>query len=364
MQFPSIRARAMYRLVAVAALVAPLGAWAGAGTLTVTVEPLAPNVTYSTPATAAPLRPALDTFVGYRVSIANTGGNTINNISFTGAASVTDPQEVATVSSIDGTSACTFTAGGSSISCSIGQLKAGQPFAPFVVFFKAPAKDANAPITADGVAGSCATTDCVRFSGATLYAETTGGTNSPPDNSVQEFGPVDVTLGTNNPTQVKSAVQKSGGKLFTGSGGITLAGDKFATTVTVPAGASYTTAEILEEPDAVGCSGNFSECFRTKLTIPGTFSPYLTIVIRQDASTILKGTQIGSVLIRYFDDAGVDKGFVGDCASGPVPRNDGVPCVAQRTYYKSSKTPGWTPDLDGDFEWILLNIHNGSYKIF
>lgn len=364
MQFPSIRVRAVQRVMAVAVLAAPLCAWAGAGSLSVTVEPLAPNVTYSTPASTAPVRPALDTFVGYRVTIANTGGNTINNISFTGTASVTDPQEVATVSSVEGIGTCTFAPGSSSISCAIGQIKAGQAAAPFVVFFKAPALDANAPITPEGVSGSCATTDCVRLSGATLYAETTGGATSTPDNSIQEFGPVDVTLGTNNPTLVKSAVQKSGGKLFTGSGGVSLLGDPFATTVTVPSGATFTTAEILETPDADGCTGNFSACFRSKLTIPGTFSPYLTIVIRQDASTILKGTQIGSVLIRYFDDAGTDKGFVGDCASGPVPRNDGLPCVAQRTYYKNSKTPGWTPDLDGDFEWILLNIRNGSYKIF
>jgi hypothetical protein len=202
----------------------------------------------------------------------------------------------------------------------------------------------------------------VTFSGITYYAETTGGSTSPVDNSVAEWTTGTVTLGTFNPTLVKSAVQKSGGSLFTGSGGITSGADPFATSVIVPASTRFTTAEILETPDAINCTNNFSACFRSDITIPGTFSPYLTIVLRQYASTILKGTKIESVLIQYTGSSGTV--FVGDCASPTTPRTDGVPCVAKRTYYRNKSVPGWTADLDGDFEWTLINLGNGSYKVF
>lgn len=329
---------------------------AAAGDITISVEALSTNVTYSRAATTSPARPALNTFVGYRISVANVGGNTINNISVVGAAAVTDPQEQALVSSVDGPHACTL--GASTINCTIGQLKAGQAAAPFVVFFKAPLKDANAPLTPDGVAGACDTTDCVRFSGQLLYAEATGGANSVPQNSISAFGPVDVTLGTDNPTLVRSAVQKTGGTLFTGDAALTTGTNPFATRLAVPSSTTYTTAEINLSPVPV-CSV-LTQCFTSSITAPGTFSPYLTITLRLDASAVARGTKIESVTVQY---EGLD---VGLCASPTTPRNDGLPCIASRTAYpKNSRNGAAFPiELEGDFEWILLNIRNGSYKIF
>jgi hypothetical protein len=266
MKFSSLRQRARATLLSCACAAVPMAASAGAGVLTTTVTPLSPAVTYSALASASPARPALDTYIGYTVSIANAGGNTINNISFTGSTRVTDGDEKAVFSSIEG-AACTAPTT-TTIRCVVGQLKAGQSFPSFAVFFKAPVKDTASPLP-DGLAGSCASTDCVIFSGITAYAETTGGPKSPVDNSMAEWAAGEVTLGTFNPTQVKSAVQKGGGTVF-----------------------------------------------------------------------------------------------VGSCASPTTPRSDGVPCIAKRTYYKSSRTPGWTPELDGDFEWTLINLGNGSYKVF
>lgn len=360
MKFDSMCSFASAALLGCVTLALPMSALAGAGTLTTVVTPLSPAVTYSSLATTSPARPALNTYIGYAISIANVGGNTINNISFTGASSVTDADETAVFSSAEGAT-CTATAGSGTINCAIGQLRAGQSFPTFAVFFKAPVKDTASPLP-DGNAANCAATDCVSFSGITYYAETTGGANSVPVNSTLPWTADAVTLGTFNPTLVKSAVQKSGGSLFTGSGGVSSSTDPFATSVVVPASATFTTAEILESPDAINCTNNFSACFRSDITIPGTFSPYLTIVLRQDASTILKGTKIESVLIQYTGSSGTT--IVGDCASPTSPRTDGLPCIAKRTYYKSSRTPGWTPDLDGDFEWTLINLKNGSYKVF
>lgn len=359
MKFASLSAHMRAAVFACACAAVPMAAWAGAGVLTTVVTPLSPAVTYSALASVSPVRPKLDTFVGYTVTVANAGGNTINNISFTGSTLVTDGDEKAVFSSIEGAT-CTVTTA-TSISCAIGQLKAGQAFPTFAVFFKAPVKDTVSPLP-DGVAGNCASTDCVSFSGITYYAETTGGASSPVDNSVSEWTTGQVTLGTFNPTLVKSAVPKGGGSLFTGSGGVSSSADPFATTVVVPAGTTFTTAEVSETPDSINCTNNFSTCFRSDITIPGTFSPYLTIVLRQDVSTILKGTKIESVLIEYTGPAGAV--LVGDCASPTTPRSDGLPCIAKRTYYKSSRTPGWTAELDGDFEWTLINLKNGSYKVF
>jgi hypothetical protein len=320
-----------------------------AGTLTTVVTPLSAAVTYSSPAT--PGTPPLDTYVGYTVSVANVGGNTINDVRFTGTARATDTDEQVAFSSADGG---TCSASGAAIECTIGQLKAGEAVPVFAVFFKAPVRDGVSPLP-DG-------SDQLSFAGTTFYAEGTGGPNSVPQNSTTAWTAAAVTLGTSNPSLIKSAVQRSGGKLFTGDGGVSSGGDPFATIVTVPPGASFTTAEINEVPDGTGCGNNFNACFRSDITIPGSFSPYLTIVLRQDASTILKGTKIESVLIQYIGSGGTQ--FVGLCANATTPRSDGVPCIAGRVHYKNSRTPGWMPELDGDFEWTLINLGNGSYKVF
>ncbi|MFT3954973.1 MAG: hypothetical protein QM722_11465 [Piscinibacter sp.] len=332
-------------------------AWAGAGVLTTTVTPLSPAVTYSSLASTSPARPALDTYVGYRVSIGNAGGNTINNVRFAGATTVTDAQERALFASIEGGAGCQIGADQISISCDFGQLRSGEAVPSFVVFFKAPVKDTVSP-TPDGVAGACASTDCVTFSGVTYYAEGTGGLeNSTPQNSTVAWA-APVTLGTFNPTLVKSAVQKSGGKLFTGSGGLSIGTDRFATTVVVPSGAVSTTAEIAESTEAV-CSV-LAECFSTVITIPGTFSPYLTIIVRVDAAAIPKGTKIESVTVQY------EGGDVGLCASPTTPRSDGLPCIAARRAYPTNSKQGasFPVELENDFEWTLINTRNGSYKIF
>lgn len=353
------QAAATLAVVASCGLFAGGPAWAGAGELVTVVTPLSPAVTYSVPGTTA--RPALATYIGYRVTVANVGGNTINDVRFVGATSVTEAREAAVFSSVEG-AACSVGADGVSIDCALGQLKAGKRAPEFALFFAAPAKSPQSTLP-DGNALDCVATDCVRFTGTTFYAEGTGGVDtSVPQNSTVTWAASPVTLGTFTPSLVRTALQKSGGTVFTGSGVGATPGDPFTTSVVVPAGATYTTAVVLETPDSVNCTNNFTACFRSDVTIPGTFSPYLSIVLRQDASTIRKGTKIESVLIQYTGAGGTV--FVGDCASPTTPRSDGLPCVAKRTHYRNNKTPGWTAELDGDFEWTLINRNNGSYKVF
>jgi len=331
-------------------------AFGGAGVITTTVTPLSTNVTYSI------ATPKLDTYIGYTVQIENAGGNTVNNIVFSAAAVVTDAQESATFSSAEGATCMVDPADSTSIRCTIGQLSASTSYPTFALFYKAPAKDKISPMP-DGALGDCGNTDCVSFSGITYYAEGTGGLeNSVPLNSTKSWSATAVALGTANPSLVKSSVPKGGGNFFTGSGGVTTGTDPFATTVSVPAAATYTTAQIEETPLTLtiepNCS-NFVTCYKSQIDIPTTadFSPYLTIVLRMDAANIKKGTKIGGVAIYY------EGALVGECPNPTTPLADGVPCIADRTYYKNPSVPGWTSDLDGDFEWRILNLRNGGYKV-
>jgi uncharacterized repeat protein (TIGR01451 family) len=356
-------------------------AFAGAGILTTTVTALQDTVTYSKPASSK--SPALTTYIGYTVSVKNEGGNTINNIRFTGTTSVTDGAEKALFGSAEGAYCVTPIADDkTAIECSIGQLTAGQVI-NFAVFFLAP--ENKAPLDVQNI---------VTFAGATLYAEGTGGINSVPDNSIKEWicapsptqvtptqGPTvcQVALGTPDPVRIRSSVTKNGGDLFTGDGAVTTAADRFSTRVNIPAGAAYTTAEIVESA-LIGDCTFLIVCDQVRLTIPPpagatVFTPYLTIVLREDATNIKKGTKIASVLLEYLPDEYADGTpyaggpvLIDECASGPVPPSPTAqepfykPCIAKRTVYKRN-TSGWTPDLDGDFEWTLVSYRNGSIAI-
>jgi hypothetical protein len=348
----------VFALVAAAALGAASSAIAGSGTLNTTVTVLTPNVTYSSPATGKTA--ALTTYVGYVVSVSNdpSNTNTINNIVFTGTTTVTDSNEAAEFVTSDGATCSTTTnppgspANARTISCPLGQLAAGQAYPPFAVFFKAPVADPAGPPTPDNV----------QFSGISYFAEGANGPNSKPVNSTTTWSASSVLLGTSNPVLVKSAVPKFGGTLFTGAGGVPSLTNQFATTVGIPAAPTYTTAVVSISASGDPNCSDFLTCYQSQLTIPGTFSPYLSIVLRQDASSIKTGTKIESVTIVYTADDNTQT-VVGLCASPTTPRTDGIPCIAQRVYYKNKSVPGWTTDLNGDFEWTLINIHNGGYKV-
>jgi hypothetical protein len=326
-------------------------AHAGAGDLQTVVEPLQDNITYSSDGP-----PPLNVYLAYKVTIANVGGNTINNIVFTGATTVTDAAEKAEFASVEGASCATTNGDGTAIQCTIGQLKSGVGYPSFVVFFKSPKKVDNMVADAEGE-------DKVSFAGITYYAEGTGGVpQSPPDNSTRTWTASQIALGTFNPEVVRSAVQKTGGILFTGNGKSANAGDKFTTYVTVPAATTYTTAQIQESPLTGDPNCNsFALCWQTSLTIPGTFAPYLSVELTMDSSNIKSGTKIDNVVVQYIDGSNV-LWDVGLCASPTTPRSDGVPCIADRVYFKNRSVPGWTTDLDGDFRWWLISTHNGTIR--
>ncbi|HEX5638409.1 MAG TPA: hypothetical protein VFX81_01285 [Burkholderiaceae bacterium] len=333
-------------------------AFAAAGDTSAAVNAISQNVTYSSAATAK--AKALNSYIGYTATVSNSGGNTINNIVFEGTLTVADPGEQPELSSWEGIASCVTVPVPNApinqvtIQCPVGQVRAGATTPVFAVFFKAPIKDPVSPLPQGD--------DTVTFAGRIITAE---GTNfpDPTNDSVDLWGPAPVvTLGTANNFTVKSAVPKSGGSFFTGLGGISLSGDPFTTTVTVPPLTTFTSA-VIDETPLTCTSGKFVTCSESSLTIPGTFSPYLTVILRQDATNIVRGTKIETVLIKYTDDITNQVTYpVPDCIGG-APTGTGVPCILKRTYYKNKGVLGWTADLDGDFQWELINTKNGRFGL-
>ncbi len=332
-----------------------------AGAITPQVTPLTSPVTYS-----ANSSPPLETFVAYTLNFTNTDGNTINDARFTFVATATDTAETVALfnPAVYLPAGCAQT-GVNSFACTKKQLGSGESFftQPIVVFFKAPVKAVNGVADAPG-------SDFVQVGGDIVYAEGTSGKNPRPNSSVTWTGP-QVSLGTTDPINVRSALPQSGGSFFTGNGATTVAADPFAVKVTVPAAPTFSTAELLESDvtSNINCTslGNFFRCFGVEVTIPDIIftaasGSFITFVLRVDASNIKTGTKISDVLIQYNDGTNIHN--VGACANPTTPRSDGIPCIAKTVFYKNKSVSGWTPELNLDFEFWLLNIGNGGFNMF
>ena len=356
-----------------AALFIAQGAWAATDPQ---ISAGAPSVPPSVTVSNSTNQQTPSTYVGYVFTLNNGGGSDLNSIRLTGTirssanlTAITVPQNIVLgllpsdctlVTSSTETKALTLT-------CDFGtKVIPPNTALTFPVIVKVPQY-------VTGYVPAATADDFVKFEYTALFREGKSTTGSPTSDGV-------LTSMTKTPvaalseSSVKSLVISTGGDFFTGKNGATNStSDVFATSVRVPilATGTFTTATILEEPFAVGCT-NFKTCYASQLTIRGTFDPYLMIVLRQDAGNIKPGTKIESVLIEYVPDATsplpttyVSPFYPGLCASPTTPREDGLPCFAKPpVYYKNSKVPGWTPALDGDFEWTLINKKNGGYKVY
>jgi hypothetical protein len=375
------------------------GAMAAAGQVVPTVTPLATTVTYSTDGTGGKVVQTY--YVGYTVSFTNPGKNTINDVSFRGTISVDSPTEIAAFSSAEGWTCSvqppTTTGNAVTVSCPLGTFTKGQAKGPFAIFFKSPV--AAVPTPGAG-------TDKVHFSGLIVQQEGFNGPNSW-NNSLYSWSAADVTLGTTTPNNVTTAVPKAGGTVVTNDGLNPSTIAPITTKVTIPPISSYTTANLLQAPVTPCGSNIFSQCQSSTLTIPGTFD-YLTIVLRQDASTFAPTytiPSIGNVFVQYTDDAGNVTFPVQPCSNPTTPLPGGIPCIAStnstvtssntspvctdkwvkvcrdddRYRYSSSssyhddddchyeKVTVCTPvylNLSGYFEWVIINTKNGKFDLF
>jgi hypothetical protein len=314
-------------LVVMAAIGMAAPAFAGKDTLLdVTVEPLATQVNVSTP-----------TNVGYTIDIANNkASGTATNVRFTGK--LPQGATAVLVVSVDPTIAppsCPVS--GTTLTCSLGKLAAGEFIPTFRIFFEVPAK-----------AGA------VKFTTTTFYAEGEGP-NAIKNNSSIVVEPV-VTVG---PVDIDDAAtlvppRANGNVVFN-----TDTADKFSTKVDVPTSAgAYAVGSIKEVPNTVLCS-NFIECFDSELDIKrvdgSAFQPFLTITLTVLAENVKPGTQVGSLIVLYKADNASDFVPINPCASLNTPES--TPCINGNPIV--TKVPG----KGNNFTFNIISWFNGSYRL-
>ena len=359
----STRARRFALWAALGASAPGLACAGVAGVLTTTVTTLATQVTYATVSkSGAPLV----TYIGYEFTTGYAGTNTTNNAQLRGDLAVTDAAELATLTldTANSPSYCRTQPASNALKlvCDLPQLRSGSAPITFQVFFKAPSK-----VDGNGV-GDAEASDLVTLTGTTVYAEQSDGAGNT-NNSAPWVAPQPVLLGTSNPIDIRSVLPRSGGKLFTGNGGIPSAADVFGTDVTVPAYAGYTKATILESEDplsvcvsaALSTSTRLQPCFNVDLTIvdgndaTAKFASALSIKLSIDGSVIPQKVKPSDLTIKY------DGTVIGACPGLGVPLSAEPyqPCINTAVRIKDNKNP----DRDGDIVIELLNYRNGSYKI-
>lgn len=349
------------RLLAVALAAASPGLVSAgvAGVVQTDVKALSTEVTYSSISSKGV---PLVTYIGYELTTSYTGTNTTNNVLLVGELTITDSDEVSTLvfDTANSDSACSAQTLASPnrvrLTCFVGTLRQGSGAKVFQVFFKAPKKEVNG--VADGDL-----TDSVTLTGTTLYAEQSDGAGNT-NNAVAWNGPALVTLGTTVAGRIKSVLPKSGGKLFSGNGGIASGSDVFGTSVTVPAFSSYVTTEIVETEVSAGsgCINSVlstGKCYVLNLTIKDganatvIFADKLSITISIDQSILPQRLKPQEVIVKY------DGAVVGNCPAAGVPLTNGMPCINSAVRIKDPKDP----DRNGDIEIEFLNYRNGSFSI-
>lgn len=350
----------------------------------VVVTPLQTNVTYST------TTPALSTYAGFTVSgFANVGTNTVNDVTVMFEAKVTDGAESLALHQPEvylsalpaGCSWPTGAANAVKITCHIRQMRAGDAFPGFVVFYKMPVKVIN------GVAD--ANDDWISTSYTLQYAEglndcANGCANSL---SITPF-PNQVLLGTANPVDIKSGVPQNGAKLFTGTGVPKNEPDKkFTSEVLIPSLANAASPITFAKSSlaiswvastdttyGVQCGnlGNFVDCptYTTAVVDPNSADAPVTFTVANPLRITYRidGANVKRAASQLFNNAVIT--YYPDDNSGPVPvpktctngqaSANGVPCVLSFQCYKPGEK---TPDLARDCEFVTIGLRNGRLSI-
>ena len=231
-------------LLAAGAWLSAPAAWAAnADVLTVTldvkpadeVSPPAPQ-TYSVSVSRA----GLDSFISYRLTVRNTGGNTVNQVVVKATATVTGAASgmatyAALVDNLDSVAAnpncpapnATPT---NTVTCPIGQLKSGEG-RDFFLLFRAPEGGAT-----------------VEFAGETDFSS--GSSSSAPPADFTKLVSNSMVLTTTVQQQVNTSVitvlPPRGGKFFTGPNGAVDGTNLFSTSVQVPSTLSTTTPIVTD----------------------------------------------------------------------------------------------------------------------
>lgn len=358
---------------------------AGEFSPSVVVTPLQGNVSYSTTS------PVLNTYAGFTVTgFANVGNNTVNDVIVMFEAKVTDSAESLALHLpevyLSGLPAgCTWPTAAANtvtITCRVRQMRAGDTFPGFAVFYKMPVKVVNG--VADGV-----NDDWISTTYTLQYAEGLNDcTNGCANSLVVTPFPNQVLLGTASPVNVKSGVPQNGGKLFTGTGVPKNEPDrKFTSEVVIPSlsglpspvAYAKSSLEISWVPSTdtthgVQCGnlGNFVDCptYTTAVVDPNnadapvTFTQAnpLRITYRIDGANVKRSANqlLNNVIITYYPDDNTGPQSVPKTCTNNQASADGVPCVLSFQCYKPNEK---TPDLARDCEFVTIGLRNGRLSI-
>jgi hypothetical protein len=310
-------------------------------------------------------RSGLASNIVYRIFINNTGGNTVNQVVFTGNSDVgaysafvnigaANPNCAAASSPVDPSV--------HSVTCQVGQLKAGDSREFFLLF--------QTPTTGTSIT----------FTGTTTFSEG-NSPNTPPANFTDTIGPKTTALITSTADQinknVKTVLPPTGGSFFTGPNGAVSSTNQWSTLVALPTTTGAVTNNQILLPSAApvsfACSGDFAGyfCYGLQSNIAvikaidnlGLFlndndSSFIEIKLRQDASSlaVIKPIpKIGDVKIFYNSDPTTIMGvgaLVPPCTASPPTALH--PCVFQRNdNLKGNK---------GYYEYVIHAKDNGQYN--
>lgn len=307
--------------------------------VSVSVVPVPSSVTLSR---AAQDGESLNTFAAYRINLRNGASSDLRAYFKATATNVGGTEPLAFTTALPAGAACTGL-GTASVDCQFGTLAPGSE-QQLLLVVRAPSNGSRIDISyeAGGDEGKGGSNGCCSIVGTA------------------STGLVDPTTNTDYRRQLSSFVTPDGGSFFTGDAAVTTSADGWTTRVVVPSFSGDSVASIQEQQLATSCApyAVANGCFRTELSLPGSFPGLLKIFFRWDKSLYNLGKPELAKL--YYRKLATDTPFALQLctASGPAA---GVPCLA-RAPRKLSNQDTANKELWGDLLFEVLALDNGVYE--
>jgi hypothetical protein len=321
-------------------MAAPLWAWGAADPgVSATVQATPESVTLSRTDSSGE---QLATFAAYRVALRNDTTTALRAYFHATASNVGGSDAVVFTAALPSGLACTGL-GTASVRCDLGSMAPGAAQALLLVV-RAPTNGSQIRLDYEtgGDEGKVGSNGCCSLVGNVSTALT------------------DPLTDPSYRRQVTSFVLPEGGTFYTGDGAVSAERDGWTTRVVVPPFDADTTASIAEEALDASCSpyALAGGCYRTALSIPGTFTGLLKIQFRWDKSLYRLAKPEQARL--YYRKLPTDTPFaLALCSSsGPAP---GVPCLASPPRKLGSQDTA-NKELWGDLQFDVLALDNGVYE--
>lgn len=328
------------RLLLLSTLLAAVGAQAASDPgVSVTVQPVPSAVTLSR---APQDGESLSTFAAYRIHLYNGGGSELRAFFKATASNVGGSEALAFTAALPASAGCTGL-GTASVDCQFGSLAPGAS-QQLVLVVRAPRDGSRIDIRYEGGGdeGKGGSNGCCSVLGTV------------------STGLVDPTTNTDYRRQLSSFVTPDGGVFFTGDAAVSNAADGWTTRLVVPGFDGQSVASIQEQQLASSCSpyAVANGCFRTELSLPGSFPGLLKIFFRWDKSLFNLGKPELAKL--YYRKLATDTPFALQLCGLAGP-SAGVPCLA-RAPRKLSNQDTANKELWGDLLFEVLALDNGVYE--